>query len=292
MEDRKLVLWSYFLRELREFFYEKGYLEVSTPVLLDFPNLDPNVEPIRLEIKERGETKIKWLRTSPEYSMKKLLSKYRKSIFQIGKVFRNNEWGKFHRVEFTMLEWYAVGCDYKYLIEEIKQLLGRLFGFRDFEVISVEDAFKKYFGRGIPKDKEALKEFLNSKGINYEEYEDWETLFYRAFIEVERTLGRDKPTFLTDFPERLSALAKVRNGYAERFELFINGIEIANGWTEETNPEEIRKRLEREAKRRKLPLDEEFIKAHENMPPSAGCSIGVDRLFMLFIDKNSLSELF
>ena len=74
--------------------------------------------------------------------------------------------------------------------------------------------------------------------------------------------------------------------------MFINGIEIANGWTEETNPEEIRKRLEREAKRRKLPLDEEFIKAHENMPPSAGCSIGVDRLFMLFIDKNSLSELF
>ncbi len=286
-----LKLWNDFIKQIRNFFYEKGYLEVSTPILLDFPNLDPNVEPIEVYVKERGETKRKWLRTSPEYSMKKLLAKYKSDIFQLGKVFRNDESGRLHRLEFHMLEWYAVGCDYRYLIEEIKQLLNRLFGFTEFEVLTVEEAFRRHFGESIPKGEKELKNFLRKHDINYEENEDWETLFYRAFIEVEQKLGWHKPTFLIDFPKELSALAKVRNNYAERLELFIKGIELANGWTEETNPEEVRKRLEREAEKRNLPLDEEFIKIHEELPECAGCSIGVDRLFMLYVGANSLDEL-
>ncbi|GAB6066470.1 elongation factor P--(R)-beta-lysine ligase [Aquifex pyrophilus] len=282
-----LSLWDNFVSEIRSFFKEKGYIEVSTPVLLDFPNLDANVEPLSLYVKER-EIKKKWLQTSPEYSMKKLLARYKRDIFQIAKVFRNNEWGKLHRTEFHMLEWYAINCDYRYLIEEIKQLLKRIFGFKKFEVVSVEEAFKRRFGSPIPEDEEGLKEILRREGINYEENEDWETLFYRAFIAVERDLGRDYPTFLINFPERLSALAKVREGYAERFELFIKGIEVANGWSEETNPEEVRRRLLRESERRNLPLDEEFIKAHEDMPECAGCSIGLDRLFMLWLGKDEL----
>ncbi|AAC06920.1 elongation factor P--(R)-beta-lysine ligase [Aquifex aeolicus] len=288
-----LDAWDYFINEVRKFFKEKGYTEVSTPLLLDFPNLDSNVEPVKVEVLERGENKVKWLHTSPEYSMKKLLSRYKRDIFQITKVFRNNEWGRLHRIEFHMLEWYAVGCDYLYLIEELKQLLNKLFGFKEFEVITVEEAFKRHFGEGIPQEESSMKELLERKGIDFSEDEDWETLFYRAFIEVERHLGFNRPTFLINFPERLCALAKVRNGYAERFELFIKGIELANGWTEETNPEEVRKRLEREAKKRNLPLDEDFIKAHEDMPECAGCSLGIDRLFSLFLGKEELvSEFF
>ena len=286
-----LRLWNFFIRQIREFFYEKGYLEVSTPVLLDYPNLDPNVEPIPVYLRELGQEKRRWLRTSPEYSMKKLLAKYKTDIFQMGKVFRNDEYGRLHRTEFHMLEWYAVGCDYKYLIEEIKQLLNRLFGYKEFEVISVEEAFKRHFGEGLPKSEEALKALLKKHNLNYEEEEDWETLFYRAFVEVERRLGWSKPTFLIDFPKELSALAKVRNNYAERVELFIKGIEIANGWSEETNPQEVRKRLEREAKKRNLPLDEEFIEIHKELPECAGCSIGIDRLFMLYVGLSSLEEL-
>ena len=286
-----LKLWENFIDEIRRFFKEKGYTEVSTSLLLNFPNLDPNVEPVRVVVKERGIEKVKWLQTSPEYSMKKILSKYKRDIFQITKVFRNEEWGKYHRIEFHMLEWYAVNCDYRYLIEEIKQLLRRLFCYRKFEVISVEEAFLRYFGEKIPKSEEDFKEFLKKRGINFSEEDDWETLFYRAFIEVERKLGIEKPTFLIKFPEKLSALAKVKNGYAERFELFINGIEIANGWTEETNPQEVRKRLEKEAKKRNLPVDEEFIEIHKDMPECAGCSIGIDRLFMLYTGSRSLEEL-
>jgi len=280
--------WDFFINEIRDFFKEKGYTEVSTPLLLDFPNLDPNVEPIKVEVLERGEKKTKWLHTSPEYSMKKLLAKYKRDIFQITKVFRNNEWGKLHRIEFHMLEWYAVGCDYLYLIEELKQLLNRLFGFKEFEVISVDDAFERLFGEKVPKREEELKELLRKKGIDFSEGEDWETLFYRAFIEVERVLGFEKPTFLINFPEELCALAKVKGGYAERFELFIKGIELANGWSEETNPEEVKRRLEKEARKRNLPLDEKFVKAHESMPECAGCSLGLDRLFSLFLGRREI----
>ena len=282
-----LVLWDNFINEIRSFFKEKGYIEVSTPILLDFPNLDANVEPISLYVKEK-EIKRKWLQTSPEYSMKKLLAKYKRDIFQIAKVFRNNEWGRIHRVEFHMLEWYAVGCDYRYLIEEIKQLLRKILGFKRFEIVSLEEAFRKRFKSPLPRDEKGLKEILRREGINFEEEEDWETLFYRAFIEVERNLGKSVPTFLINFPERLSALAKVKNGYAERFELFIKGVEVANGWSEETNPEEIKRKLLKESEKRNLPIDEEFIKVHKDMPECAGCSIGLDRLFMLWLGKEEL----
>ena len=286
-----LEKWDEFINGIRSFFRRRGYLEVSTPVLLNFPNLDSNVEPIPVKVRLKGKEKTFWLQTSPEYSMKKLLAKYKRDIFQIAKVFRNGEMGRLHRVEFHMLEWYKVGADYRFLIGEIKELLGELFGLRDFEEISVEEAFEKHLGTELPHEEREFKKILKNKGIHYEEDEDWETLFYRAFIEVERKLGLEKPAFLKDFPERLSALAKVENGVARRFELFIRGIELANGWTEETDPEEVRRRLEKEAKRRNLPVDEEFIKAHEDMPPCAGCSIGIDRLFMLWLGKDSLEDV-
>ena len=286
-----LEKWGEFVNRLRNFFRERGYLEVSTPVLMEFPNLDPNVEPIQVKVRMGGEIKTLWLQTSPEYSMKKLLSKFKRNMFQLTKVFRDGEHGRLHRVEFHMLEWYKIGKDYRFLMEEIKDLLRELFGFKDFEEMSVGEAFERYLGTELPKEEGELKELLKERGLHYEEGEDWETLFYRAFIEVERRLGFERPAFLKDFPERLSALAKVEGGVARRFELFIKGVELANGWTEETDPDEVRRRLEKEARKRNLPLDEEFIKAHYDMPPCAGCSIGVDRLFMLWIGKESLEDI-
>ncbi len=286
-----LEKWDEFINRIRSFFRRRGYLEVSTPVLLNFPNLDSNVESIPVKVRLKGDEKTFWLQTSPEYSMKKLLSRYKRDIFQIAKVFRDGELGRLHRIEFHMLEWYRVGADYTSLIEEIKELLRELFGFGDFEEIGVEEAFKKYLGAELPPEEEEFKRVLKDRGIHYEEDEDWETLFYRAFIEVERKLGFGRPTFLKDFPERLSALAKVKGSTAERFELFIRGVELANGWTEETDPKEVRRRLEAEARKRNLPVDEEFIRAHEEMPPCAGCSIGVDRLFMLWLGKDSLEDV-
>ncbi|NPA32469.1 MAG: elongation factor P--(R)-beta-lysine ligase [Aquificae bacterium] len=285
-----LKLWESFIDEIRAFFKEKGYTEVSTPLLLERPNLDPNVEPIGAGVRLRGQERRMWLATSPEIPMKKLLARGAGDIFQITKAFRNDEWGRLHRTEFHMLEWYAVGCDYRYLIEELKQLLGRLFGFREFEVVRMEEVFLKYFGEGIPTGEDEMKDFLRRRGIDFGEDEDWETLFYRAFIEVEKSLGRGKPTFVIDFPERLCALARVRDGWAERFELFIDGVELANGWSEEANEEEVRRRLEREAKRRGFEVDEEFVRAHGQMPPCAGCSVGLDRLFMFYVRKDVIID--
>jgi len=276
-----LKLWDAFVEEVRSFFREKGYLEVSTPYLLPFPNPDAHVEALKVKVKERGEERLFWLHASPEPTMKKLLARHKRDIFQVAKVFRNGEWGKFHRVEFHMLEWYAVGCDYRYLIVELKELMGRLIGVREFKVFTVEEAFEKVFGKPLPKEKEGLKKLLKEKRLHFEEGEDWETLFFRAFIEIERALG-EEAFFLIDFPEEMAALAKVKDGKAERLELFYRGVELANGWTEERDPEEVRRRLKREAQRRGIPLDEEFVKVHGELPPCAGCSLGLDRLFTFY----------
>ncbi len=286
-----LELWDSFVSQLRSFFKRKGYLEVSTPIMLRFPNLDSNVEPIEVHVLYGAKKQRMWLQTSPEYSMKKLLARYRRNIFQITKVFRNGELGKLHRPEFHMLEWYKVGVTYRDLIEEIKELLSELFHFRSFEERTVAEVFREFTGRELSTKRTELIDVLRSKGLNYEENEEWETLFYRVFIEIERKMGKDVPLFLTNFPPELCALAKVENGTAQRFELFIKGVEVANGWTEETNPDEVRRRLEKEAKKRYLPIDEAFIKANEELPPCAGCSIGVDRLFMLWLGKEKLSDV-
>lgn len=265
--------WSDFIDRVREFFKGRGYLEVHTPVLLEYPNIDPNVKPISLEI--GGKTY--YLQTSPEPSMKKLLSILKRDIFQIAKVFRDDPVGKWHRKEFTMLEWYAVGKDYNYLMQEITDLV-RYLGYElDWESISVERAFEEYAGIILSEDEEVFKNNLMAYGYEFDDKEDWETLFYRIYIDVERQLGKDKLTFLKDFPKRLCVYAKIRNGYAERFELYIKGVEIANGWTEETDKEEIKRRME--LWRGNLPMDEELLRAYEDMPECAGCSIGLERLF-------------
>ncbi|MDM7267315.1 MAG: elongation factor P--(R)-beta-lysine ligase [Aquificaceae bacterium] len=287
-----LLEWSSFIQKIRNFFKEKGYLEVYTPILLPFPNIDLNVEPIEVNVKECGREKKMWLQTSPEPSMKKMLSKYKKDIFQIAKVFRNDECGRLHKVEFTMLEWYKVGVDYNYLIKEIGELLSFLGISQDYLTTRLEHAFEEYAGVILSEDEEIFKNNLIAYGYEFDDKEDWESLFFRIYIDVERYLGKEKPEFITHFPKRLSAYAKVRDGYAERFELYIKGVEIANGWTEEENKEEIRRRMDEYRRGRDLPMDEELLKAYEDFPPCAGCSIGLERLFMVYMGLESLEGLY
>ncbi len=277
--------WSKFIETIRNFFKGKDYIEVSTSILRRCPNLDPNIDPVEVKLKNK-EGRF-WLHTSPEYAMKKILSKYGKDIFQITKVFRNDAKGKLHSPEFTMLEWYKISADYNYIIDELKELLS-LLGYSNFETITVEEAFERYADIILSEDEEIFKNNLITAGYEFDDKEDWETIFYRIYLEVERNLGKEKPTFLINFPKRLAILAKTSNNYAERFELYINGVEIANGWTEETDPEEVERRLKAEAEKRNLPLDKEFIEAHKNMPESAGCSVGLERLFMV---KEGLSSI-
>ncbi len=279
-----------FIDSVRYFFKSRGYIEVFTPILQEYPNIDPNVEPIRVSVRIPNE-KILFLHTSPENAMKKLLSKYKKDIFQITKAFRDKELGKWHNVEFTMLEWYKIGQDFNYLIQEIGELLKFLQIAESYEIISVEHAFEEYAGIILSEDEEIFKNNLLTYGYEFDDQEDWETLFYRVYVEVERKLGTKRPTFLIKYPKRLSAYAKITENYAERFELYIKGIEIANGWTEETSKEEILKRMEVYRQNRDLPIDKDLINAYENMPPCAGCSIGLDRLFMILKGIDGFKDL-
>ncbi len=284
--------WSEFIQKVREFFRKKGYLEVHTPVLLEFPNIDLNVDPIGLKVVECGKEKTLWLQTSPEFSMKKLLTRYKRDMFQIAKVFRNHECGRLNKIEFTMLEWYKLGADYRHLIEEIGELLAFLGIAEEYKITRLEHAFEEHAGIVLSEDEEIFKNNLLAYGYDFDDKEDWETLFFRIYLEVERQLGREKPEFITHFPKRLSSYAKVVDGYAERFELYIGGIEIANGWTEETDPEEISRRMEDFKRDRDLPLDKELLRAYEQFPACAGCSIGLERLFMVHMGLDSLDGLY
>ncbi|MEJ5339876.1 MAG: elongation factor P--(R)-beta-lysine ligase [Aquificaceae bacterium] len=284
--------WSEFIQRIRGFFTDRGYLEVHTPILLEFPNIDLNVEPVEVKVVECGKERRLWLQTSPEFSMKKLLSKQRRDIFQVARVFRNHECGRLNKREFTMLEWYKLHADYSYLIQEICELLNFLGIARECKTTRLEHAFEEYAGIVLSEDEEIFKNNLLAYGYEFDDKEDWESLFFRIYIEVERKLGEHMPEFVTHFPARLSSYAKVVDGYAERFELYIKGIEIANGWTEETDPEEIGRRMEEYRRGRELPIDEGLLMAYRNFPPCAGCSIGLERLFMVYMNLDSLEELY
>ncbi len=283
--------WDRFLNTVREFFRQRGYAEIFTPSLLKYPNLDQNVVPIEVSLQRQGRSERRWLHTSPEYSMKKVLAKFKRDIFQITKVFRDGELGRHHRAEFLMLEWYRVGGDADYLIGEIKDLLKTLMGDVEIREMPLDIAFERFLGVRIREGEGELKEEMERAGIHFGDDEEWETLFERCFLELQKKAEDIPALFLKDFPEKVSFLSKVRDGKADRFELLMRGVEIASGWTEETDKEEIRKRLEKEAKKRNLPLDESFIDAHSDIPECAGCSIGLERLMMIWLGKEELKDI-
>ncbi len=283
--------WSDFLREIRDFFYRRGYLEVTTPILLEKPNIDPNINPIEVSVRFMGRKKRMWLHTSPEYGMKKVLARNPADIFQITRVFRDDEFGKLHRPEFTMLEWYKIGADYRDLIEEVRQLVHETCGIEVSKDLTFREAVSEFLGFHYTEDSDYLLKALNRAGIEVSGEWDLESLTDLILSRIGERSREITGLFVTDFPSVACALAKVKDEIAERFELYIKGIEIANGWTEERDPAELRKRLLKFSRGRNLPIDEEFIKASAEMPPSAGCSVGLDRLFMIRLGCDDLREI-
>lgn len=287
-----IKLYEEFIDKIRKFFKERGYTEVFSNILQSFPNLDSNIYPISLKATYCSEEKTFYLPTSPEYSMKKVLSDNFIDIFEITKAFRDKECGSLNTLEFMILEFYKTEKDYLYLIEEIELLMKSIFGksikniSTDKEIISFEEAFEKYADLVISDDEDILKNNLISTGIEFDEKEDWQTLIERVFVEkVQRNLGKERITFLIDFPLKSSFFAKEKNSFlAQRFELFIDGIEIANGWTEDTNINNIKSFLEKESKTKNLPVDKELIKAYEKLQNKlfSGCAIGLDRVYNFY----------
>jgi len=275
---------------VREFFRSRGFLEVVTPVRVAAPAPEPHLDAIPVP----GG----FLRTSPELEMKRLLVAGCPRIFQLGPCFRGGEHGRWHREEFTMLEWYEAGAGYRSLVPFTRDLLNHAAAALGSEgqaatarlglagpwlEISVHEAFAKYAGES---PEAALR------AGRFEEL---------LVGQVEPALPRERPVVLMDYPAELAALAQVRAdapALAERWELYLGGIELANAYGELTDPAEYRRRFAKFATERtargamKYPEATSFMTAlAAGMPEASGCALGMDRLVMLLVGTDSLADL-
>ncbi len=296
------------LRAIRKFFYTCDYVEVETPHIMYTSPPDPYIDPLQVYIGNKGPF---YLHTSPEMGMKKLLQYGQNRIFQICKVYRVEASEEVHSIEFTMLEWYRKGT-YLEAMDEVAELISFI-----AEKLRLKDKehFKKPFNiyeldrlfiekTGInpfPLDRGAL--FMAMKAMGFrgiDEKDSWNDLFLKLFIqEIECKLQEKGPYFIKDWPLSISTMAKKKDtDKVERFELYIEGIEIANGYTELLNPEEQRERfLEDNRKRQELgkqvfEADEDFLGSLSQLEGSyAGISLGIDRLLMVLMDKKKIEEV-
>lgn len=303
---------------VRAYFNGEGFVEVTTPAALMFPNLDPNIKPIRLSAKDlSGTSSDYWLHTSPELSMKKLVAAGSGSIFQICPVFRDEEVTPVHSMEFSMLEWYRVETDYNTAIKDsvnvllaaIRAVTGTSVATRGgsefdlegpWEEITMNEAFKRFAGVDA-FNREDMLDALGAKGKREALNADLEEIFFRLYVQsVEPELGRYRPTVVKEFPSFLGTMAKPKDDdpeLLERFEIFIGSLELANGFSELTDPDE----LERRMKKVSLALardglsgarvDREFLEASSRLGRCAGVSVGMDRLAMLAMGADAISEV-
>jgi len=282
LEARALII-----QDIRTFFINRGYLETETPHRIPANAPEPHIDAV-----DSGA----WaLHTSPELAMKRLLAAGYEQLFQICRVWRDSERGQYHLPEFTLLEWYRSEVDYHALMTECMELLfvlvpagklsrqGRTIDLAmPWPQLTVSEAFARYASMTIDEALAAacFEETLTS--------------------EVEPHLGKERPVFLTEYPASLAALARAKPGapqLAERFELYIDGLELANAFSELTDPREQRRRFEadeelrRAGGKRPYPLPEKFLTELAVMPEAAGIALGLDRLIMLLTDAEKIDDV-
>ena len=306
------------LKALRATFEARGFLEVETPALQVSPGIEPHLMAFAtdLEPADGGPARRLYLHTSPEFAMKKLLVAGESRIFQFAKVFRNRERSDTHHPEFTMAEWYRAGGSLDDLMDDCEALLraaAKAAG-RDglvahglnvpldepFERLSVAEAFLMHAGVDLMATIDdpfgpsagALRDEAEEIGISTSDGDSWEDIFFKISLDrIEPNLGVARPTFLTDWPISMAALSRANPddpNVAERFELYVNGVELANAFGELTDAAEQRRRFEADCATKerlygfRYPVDEDFLAALEwGLPPSAGIALGIDRLVML-----------
>lgn len=263
------------LRAIRAFFDARGFTEVETPVRIPAPAPEPHID-----CPPSGNW---FLRASPELQMKKLLAAGMERIYQIGPCFRAGEKGRRHSPEFTMLEWYRANADYSQIAVDAEELLVEVLtrDHADVQRITVREAYLRWAG--------------------WDPVETWDQdrFDFDMATKIEPNLPKE-PLFLTDYPAPAASLARLKADdprVAERWELYVDGIELANAFTELVDPVEQRRRFELAREERRAlgeadyPLDEEFLDALARMPPSGGVALGVDRLVMLACGASSIADV-
>ncbi len=288
------------LATIRAFFAERKVLEVETPTLAATAVTDVHLKSLACPIDGLGTF---YLQTSPEFHMKRLLVAGCGPIFQICRAFRGSESGRRHNPEFTILEWYRPGWDHHTLMDEIDALLTRVLGTAGSHRLTYRQAFLEHAGVDPHRatDQE-LQRAVTDLGVQNPETFDRDDLLNLVMTHVvEAELGRSGPTFVYDFPTSQASLARIRAGdppLAERFEVFVEGLELANGFHELTDSDEQRQRFEQDlAVRRRagldLPqIDERFLAALRcGLPPCSGVALGIDRLVMLKLGTRDISDV-
>ena len=317
---------------IRGYFRDAGFDEVETPLLVPAPAMEPHINAFETrfvpEMGASGPERPLWLHSSPEYAMKRLLADGWERIFFLGKVFRNGEIARTHNPEFTMIEFYRAnlvdgpraGRGYGPILVDIEEFTHKgadaLAGGPRIEWkgatidltppwdrLSVADAFATRAGIELPLDGDAdlLRARAAERGFDVpSELTSFDDVFFSVFLTaIEPGLGWPRPTFLVDWPASMASLAKLRVDdprVAERFELYIGGMELANGFFELNDSAEQRRRLEEEQKLRAslgrpvYPIDERFVEAVGRMPAAAGVAVGFDRLLMLLGGFSSIDE--
>ena len=312
---------------LRQWFHQAGFLEVETPALQVSPGMETHLQPFSTELATpEGTRHQRYLHTSPEFAMKKLLVAGLPLVFQFAHVFRNFERGTTHSPEFIMLEWYRAGATYDVLLADCEALLrlaatsagvtefrfaGRSASLAEpFERLTVAEAFARHTGIDLlattpdplSPSPSLLAEAARAQGIEPHAGDTWEDLFFRIMLDrIEPHLGMGRPTFLMEYPISLAALARPKPDdprVAERFELYACGVELANAFGELTDPAAQRRRFAADMDEReriygnRLPVDEDFLSALQyGMPESAGIALGIDRLMMLATGAQSIAEI-
>ncbi len=285
-----LLLRSRVIHAIRSFFIEHDYLEVETPIRIPAPAPERHIDAVPSE---------SWfLHTSPELCMKRLLAAGYPRIFQICRCFRHKERGRKHLPEFSLAEWYHAGFGYTDLMNECEDLIlfcGKASGFGDILSCQGEDIHLEKPWTRLSVE-EAFDEFAS---VSMETALS-QGRFDEVMAEIEPRLGHGKPLFLYDYPAASGALARLRPDkpwLAERFELYISGLELCNAFTELTDPEEQRLRFEQEIHDRKMsgkqtyPMPENFLNALQFMPPASGNALGADRLVMLFCNTRNIDDV-
>jgi elongation factor P--(R)-beta-lysine ligase len=306
---------------VRAFFKEQGFFEAQTPALVASAGQEPYLSPFKINfLDERNKKYQGFLITSPEYSLKKLLAGGFDKVFELARVFRQNEsFGGTHNPEFTMLEWYRQNSDYTQIMKDTENLVCFLAKkIKSSEIISyqgqkinltppwprltVKELFLKYAGIDLDKAK-TLADFKKQvKNKSYSKFNDWNDIFYLVFLnEIEPNLPKDKPVFVCDYPLPQASLSKRKEKnsfYAERFEVFVAGMELGNAFSELVDIKEQAERFKEEhALRKKLgkdniPIDKDLLFALElGILPSGGIAVGLERLQMLLLDVKNINDI-
>ncbi len=311
------------LRCMREWFWQQHFIEVETPIILGLPGQEPYLSPMELTVhNEQGRAFSAYLHTSPEYTLKKMLAAGYTNIFSLTKTFRDYEsFGGTHNPEFTMIEWYRTNATIVDLMNDVEQLMRQVCSYigqhypeqqERLEFINLPQGIRRVSMKELWQETiqinldeylttESLYTLSISKGYHPQKEERYEDVFYRIFLnEIEPRLSSMGVVMLHHYPAQMAALSRLSpddSRYAERVEVYIDGIELANGFSELTHAQEQRDRLVREQQHRKelgktvYPIDEEFIAAVQQLPSCAGIALGVDRLVQLVTGCKNINDV-